>query len=201
MRLFHKARDYAAFEHVLTEGSARYPVELLIYCVMPNHWQFGRASANGRGLGAVDGLGGRDACAGTTNTTTAVGGHLYQGRFKSFPVAEEDYFLALCRCVEANPLRAEFVKRVEQWQWSGLWRRFHGSEGLHLSEWPVAQPRNWVARVNRELNEEQLEGIRSCVQRGRPLGTEPWGQQTADRLGLRFTLWGPDRPRTLVDNQ
>src|SRR5271157_2555432 len=25
------------------------------------------------------------------------GGHLYQGRFKSFPVQEDDYFLTLCR--------------------------------------------------------------------------------------------------------
>ena len=61
------------------------------------------------------------------------GGHLYQGRFKSFPVAEDDYFLALCRYVEANALRAGLVERAEQWQWSGLWRRAHGSDELPLS--------------------------------------------------------------------
>ena len=38
MRLFHKAGDYEAFERVLAEGLKRYPVELLTYCVMPNHW-------------------------------------------------------------------------------------------------------------------------------------------------------------------
>ena len=54
------------------------------------------------------------------------GGHLYQGRFKSFPVAEDDYFLTLCRYVEANPLLAGMVERSEQWQWSGLWQRTRG---------------------------------------------------------------------------
>ena len=38
MRLFRKAGDYEAFEQVLAEGLHRYPVELLTYCLMPNHW-------------------------------------------------------------------------------------------------------------------------------------------------------------------
>ncbi len=37
MRMFHKAGDFAAFERVLAEGLERYPVELLTYCLMPNH--------------------------------------------------------------------------------------------------------------------------------------------------------------------
>ena len=64
-----------------------------------------------------------------------------------------------------------------------------------LSPWPLKRPRNWAARVNRELNDQQLEGIRICVQRGRPLGGESWVRRTANRLGLAFTLRGPGRPR------
>jgi putative transposase len=129
------------------------------------------------------------------------GGHLYQGRFKSFPVAEDDYFLALCRYVEANPVRARLVERAEHWQWSGLWRRIHGSNELRLSSWPVERPRNWIALVNRELSDEQIEGIRTCVQRGRPFGSEGWVQRTATRLALVFTLRGPGRPRKICRNQ
>ena len=46
-----------------------------------------------------------------------------------------------------------------------------------------------------------MEGIRTCVQRGRPLGSESWVRNTAARLGLDFTLRGPGRPRTAPDNQ
>ena len=37
MSLFHKDADFAAFENVLGEGLRRYPVDLLIYCLMGNN--------------------------------------------------------------------------------------------------------------------------------------------------------------------
>ncbi len=65
-------------------------------------------------------------------------GHLYQGRFKSFPVQEDEYFYALCRYVERNALTAQVVQRAEDWRWGSLWARRHGSEELKsiLSGWP-----------------------------------------------------------------
>jgi putative transposase len=205
MRIFHKAGDFEAFEQVLADGLSRYPVELFTYCLMPNHWHLvvrpKTDLALGRWIGWV----------GVTHVRryhehyhSRGGGHLYQGRFKSFPVAEDDYFLALCRYVEANALRARLVERAEQWQWSGLWRRAHGSGEsgeLPLSPWPLERSRNWVASVNRGLNDEQLDGMRTCVQRDRPLGPEAWVRRTASRLGLEYTLHGPGRPRKTLDNQ
>ena len=38
MRIFHKPGDYEAFEQVLAEGLERYAVDLLTYCLLPNHW-------------------------------------------------------------------------------------------------------------------------------------------------------------------
>jgi len=40
-------------------------------------------------------------------------GHVYQGRFKSFPVQEDAHFLTLCRYVERNALRANLAARAE----------------------------------------------------------------------------------------
>ena len=67
-------------------------------------------------------------------------GHLYQGRFQSLPVAEDDDFLMLCRYVEANTVRGKLVERAEQWRWCGLWRRAHYSNDPVLSPWPVERP-------------------------------------------------------------
>ncbi len=106
MRIFHKEADYHAFQNVLVEGLERYEVELFTFCLMPNHWHLvvcpGRDNALGQWLGWV----------GVTHVRryhehyhSRGGGHIYQGRFKSFPVAEDDYYLTLCRYVEANALR------------------------------------------------------------------------------------------------
>ena len=62
----------------------------------------------------------------TSTIASAAPATCTRGRFKSFPVAEDDYFLTLCRYVEANPVRAKLVERAEQWPWSGLWCREHG---------------------------------------------------------------------------
>ena len=196
MRLFHKPEDYAAFERVLAEGLERYPVELLTYCIMPNHWHLVvRPKTNealGRWLGWV----------GVTHVRRhhqhyhrRGGGHLYQGRFKSFPVETDQHFLTLCRYVEANPRRAKLVDRAETWRWGGLWRRQERAADLPLCPWPLRRPSDWVARVNQALPRATVKKLRECVQRGRPWGDEKWVHTTADRLGLGFTLRGPGRPR------
>jgi putative transposase len=48
-------------------------------------------------------------------------------------VAEDDYFLALCRYVEGNAVRAGLVERAEDWRWCGLWRRVRGDLNLPKS--------------------------------------------------------------------
>src|SRR5665213_2164374 len=69
-------------------------------------------------------------------------GHLYQGRFKSFPVQDDSHFLTVARYVERNALRANLVGRAQDWRWSSLWRRV-GPGGdasgvpLPLTPWPV----------------------------------------------------------------
>ena len=40
-------------------------------------------------------------------------GHVWQGRFKAFPIQEDDHLLTVVRYAERNPLRAALVARAE----------------------------------------------------------------------------------------
>src|SRR6516162_7022302 len=81
---------------------------------------------------------------------TSGSGALYQGRFKSFPVEEDDHLLAACRYVERNALRAGLVARAEAWPWGSLQQRLAGTpEPLLLDPGPIALPADWKAYVNR----------------------------------------------------
>jgi putative transposase len=197
--VFHKDDDYAAFERILGEALQHVPgLRLLAYCLMPNHWHLvvwprrdGELSDFGHWL---------------TLTHTQrwhahyhdVGtGHLYQGRFKSFPVAVDEHFLQVCRYAERNALRAGLVGRAEQWRWSSLWRREQGDSALLqcLSEWPVERPKNWVELVNEVQTEGELAALRQALQRGQPYGSARWVARVASRLGLESTLRPRGRPR------
>ena len=202
MRLFHKDADYAAFERVLAQGLERYPVDLLTYCLMANHWHLVLRPRTDESLGRFMGwVGVTHVRRHHAHYRTAGGGHLYQGRYKSFPVQEESYFLTLCRYVESNALRAGLVQRAEDWPWGGLYARRHRGQPPPLCPWPVDPPRNWTALVNAGIEEPQLERLQTCVTRGRPCGEPEWVQRTAQRLDLMFTLRDVGRPRTKGRNE
>ena len=124
-------------------------------------------------------------------------GHVYQGRYKSFPVETKDYLYHVLRYVERNPLRANLVSQAEDWRWSSLWRRTHGSADQRriLHRWPVPCPRRWLELVNEPQTESELEAIRKSVNGGQPYGASDRVEQTASKLGLESTLRKRGRPR------
>ena len=198
LTLFEKDEDYAAFERVLAEAMEKHRTRLLSYLVMPNHWHMviwprkdGELTEFVRWLTHTHVMRWH-AHYGTSGT-----GHLYQGRFKSFPVETDAHFYTLVRYVERNALRANLVKRAEDWRWSSLWRRAHGEpETLELlHRWPLPEPKDWLRLVNRPQTEAELKAVRECVRRGSPYGTGQWRLRTAKRLGLEWTLRPRGRPR------
>ena len=87
MLLFHKHEDFEAFERVLAEGLDRYPVNLLTYCLMGNHWHLVLRPRRDETLSALmRWIGVTHVRRHHQHHHTSGGGHLYQGRFKSFPV-------------------------------------------------------------------------------------------------------------------
>ena len=195
-RIFGKERDFEAFEEVLREAKVRLPMRVLAWCVMPNHWHFvlwprgdGDLSEFMRWLTVTHTQRWHAA------HRTAGAGPLYQGRFKSFPIQEDDHLLTVLRYVERNPLRAKRVEQAEAWRWSSLWHRVHGDEARLLDEGPLAPPRGWRQHVQSPQTEAELEALRRSVVRGSPLGEASWQERTAKRLGLQSTLRARGRPR------
>src|SRR5439155_524443 len=126
-------------------------------------------------------------------------GHLYQGRYKSFPVEDDHYFLVLCRYVEANARRAKLVDRAEKWRWCSLHQRIHRLRVPPLTDWPVDRPNGWIELVNEPLDEREARQVRSSIERDRPLGSSSWVMRVARRLGLEQTLRSRGRPRKTFD--
>ena len=126
---------------------------------------------------------------------TAGTGPLYQGRFKSFPIEEDEHLLTVCRYVERNALRAKLAARAEAWPWCSLWQRQQRPPVDWLAAWPVPCPKGWLKYVNEAQSEAELAAVRESVRPGRPFGDVAWQRRTARRLGLESTLRPRGRPR------
>ena len=195
--LFERAADYEAFTEVLQEALRREPLPIFAYSLMPNHWHFVVRPDDGHQVSSFFRW--------LTHTHTmrwhashhTVGtGHLYQGRFKAFPIEEDDHLLTVMRYVERNPLRANLCPRAEEWKYGSAWHRTNGTamSEVILSPLPIPRSARWLDHVNQPQTSGEVEAIRKSIARGMPYGTDRWVSQTAARLEIKHTLRPRGRP-------
>jgi putative transposase len=202
--LFRRESDYAAFERIMIEAAERFPLRIVDWCLMPNHWHFmvwprkaEEVTDYFRWLTHTHAMRWRVA-------HRSVGwGHLYQGRFKAFAVEEGGPLRMVRRYVQRQALSAELVKRAELWRWASLWARREGSEelkGLLSDESPrlVGGTGDWLEWVNEPLMKRELERLRVSVARGRPYGSAAWVERAVKEMGLEHTVRAEGRPRKAV---
>jgi putative transposase len=198
--IFHKDADYEAFEGIIAEALGRAQLKLFSYCLMPNHWHLvvspevdGEMSRFGQWLGLTH-TQRYNAYYQTTGE-----GHLYQGRYKSFPIQSDEHFSSVCRYVERNAYTAKLCDSPDLWRFGSLWRWRHGtaSDRALLSPWPIPRRSGWVERVREPLTPQEQKRLQWCMKRGAPYGDATWIESTARRCDLESTLRPRGRPRKL----
>ena len=198
MPIFETDDDYEAFERILEEAVERTKTRLLAYCVLRNHWHLVVWPQKDGELSQFTGW--------LTLTHTqrwhahrhsTGSGHVYQGRFKSFPVQDDEHFYTVCRYVEPNALRANLVRRAENWRWGSLhrWKRGTAKEKSLLAAWPLPRRAGWVDHVNAPQTDAELSALRCSVKRGCPFGDSSWSDRMVVKLGLESTLRPHGRPK------
>jgi len=197
LRIFKKRADFEAFERILAEGLKRIRMRLCGYCIMGNHWHLllwplndGDVSEFMRWV-TVTHTQRWHAAHGTAGT-----GHVYQGRFKSFPVQSNEHYLTVLRYIESNPMRAGLVDDSRHWQYSSLAiRNGIDKEHLPIDRGPVTLPSGWNRLVNLLPGESVDAKLQNCINRGSPFGNDKWIQLASQKLGLEMTLRPRGRPK------
>jgi putative transposase len=193
--LFETDDDYLAFLKVLRQARTKVDCRLLSFCVMPNHWHLVLWPKGDNDLSefmrwmTVTHTQRWHSFHGTSGT-----GPLYQGRFKSFPIQADDHFYMVCRYVERNALKANLVRKAEDWRWCSLWQSLNQPGDVSLDPWPINKPADWTGRVNMPQTISEIEALQRSVKRGSPYGSDVWISRTAKRLKLESTLRPRGRP-------
>ena len=192
--VFHDDGDYGAFVKAISQACDRLPMDVLAWCLMPNHIHLVLRPRNDGDLSRwMQWL--LTAHVRRYHGYYGTRGHIWQGRFKAFPIQEDNHLLTVLQYVEANPLRAGLVDTAEQWAWSSLAGRKNGDGPEFLADSPVPLPRDWHRFVNKAQKAEKLEELRVCAARGRPHGDDNWARATATALGIEAALRPRGRPR------
>ncbi|MEP6783349.1 MAG: transposase, partial [Acidobacteriota bacterium] len=116
--LFKTHRDFDAFASIVREGLIKYPVEVISYEVMENHWHFVLTCPRVVVLSKfMHWFEGKHANHWAGAHRARGRGYVYQGRFKAVPVQTDTSLIRVCRYVERNALRNNLVSAAEEWTW------------------------------------------------------------------------------------
>ncbi|CAN5219583.1 transposase [soil metagenome] len=193
-QVYDSSEEYLEFLTLMRAAQERIAIDVLAVCLMPTHFHCVLRPVGDKDMGRwmhwllTTHVRRRQA---RTRST----GHVWQGRYKAFPIEQDEHLLMVMRYVERNALRANLVRSAENWRWGSLHWRTKGRPLLNLAECPVPLPRNWAGYVNEPQSNAEIEALRICVRRERPFGSARWVRRAAAELGLEASIRSVGNPR------
>ncbi len=170
MQTFFGEEDYRSYISLLAEWCRKCQIQIWAYCLMPNHVHLIATPATEDGLRCGIGEAHRRYSR-MINFRENWRGHLWQGRFASFPM-DETYLLAAARYVEMNPVAAGIAKDVAEWPWSSARAHLAGADDELVTVAPLLDiAGDWRLFLAGAAEEEPINQIRKHERTGRPLGT------------------------------
>jgi len=198
VQIFENDKDYQLFEQILTESKEKCDIRLLAYCIMPNHWHLVVYPKKDGDLSKfMNWLTLTHTQRWHVSKRTTGQGHLYQGRYKSFLCQNDNHFLALVRYVERNALKANLVKRAEEWKWGSAYCREYGTSKQKklLTSWPVQRTEDYLEWLNQPQSEDEENIIAKSIKKGNPYGDSYWSRKVVYKFNLETTLRHIGRPK------
>ncbi len=193
-RVFYNYQDYFSFKDTMKEANKRYPLNIFAYCLMPNHFHIILQSEKACNLVVwMQWL--MIKFVRNYHQRNKSNGHIWQGRYKSFPIQNEQYLLNALRYVEGNPVRACIVKSALHWRWSSHKDRKSLSAIFNSKELPLELPDDWTELVNTPITAKEQDKLLKSIERQAPYGEKEWQKQICKKLRLEHTINPIGRPR------
>jgi putative transposase len=177
---FFRDEDYQAYIDLMAEWCNKCDVEIWAYCLVPNHVHLIAVPESEDGLRRGIGEAHRRYSR-MINFRENWRGHLWQGRFASFPM-DETYLLAAVLYVEMNPVRANLAPDPASWPLSSVQAHLSGkNDGLVKVAPLLEMVGDWKLFLS-GAEEERLSDIRRHERSGRPLGAEGFIERLESNL-------------------
>lgn len=175
MQTFYTDEDRIEYLELLEKLSKKYELDILSYCLMPNHVHLIAVPCNKDSLQRAM----KDThsqYARRINKRFGWSGHLWQDRYFSSPL-DQSYTWNAIKYVELNPVRANIIGTPEQFKWSSAQARCGLVQSTLLSQkknWNdmIAEISDWKAWLHEGLDVDDIEVIRKATNKDFPCGSE-----------------------------
>ena len=201
--VFAEDADRKAYLGWLKEAAEKYKVDIHAYVLMDNHVHLLLSTKDPSHISKVMQHIGRKYVP-YFNHKYEKSGTLWEGRFKGSMIESEQYLLCCYRYIELNPVRANMVKRPEEWEWSSYACNGYGKDDPLIKPHPLylAIHKDKKKRINyyrggfrQVLGASLIDDLRSAVQTGTPLGNDKFKEEVELLLGVKTGYARRGRPK------
>jgi REP element-mobilizing transposase RayT len=114
-KIFFDREDYKYFLKKMFEYKDKFSIEVVFYCLMPNHFHL--VIRQNTGVGTIQFISMVQLLyAKYFNKKYGRKGQLFEGRYRPKVIKDQKYMMQLIRYLMENPVRAGLVKKPEDWE-------------------------------------------------------------------------------------
>jgi putative transposase len=200
--IFFGTDDYAHYHDWLATAAVEHACAVHAYVLMTNHVHLLVTPSAADSLPrTMQSLGRRYVR--HVNTIYRRTGTLWEGRYRAAPIDSEAYFLACCRYIELNPVRAKMIGHPRDYRWSSYRAHAQGTadpllNGHHvydgLGGTPAERQLAYRALFRAALDDGFVDSVRAATNGGWALGDARFKRQIAEALGRRVAPLPKGRP-------
>jgi putative transposase len=196
---FFCEEDYRAYLDLMSEWCSGHGVDIWAYCLMPNHVHLIAVPESTHALASAIGEAHRRYTR-RVNFREGWRGHLWQGRFASYVLAE-NHLLAAVRYIELNPVRAGLARDPAKYPWSSAAAHIAGRDDNLVKVTPLLDMiGNWITFLGQETSERDTELLRLHERTGKPLGSDEFIGHLEKIIARRLRRKKPGPKKKSNDN-
>ncbi|MGH8601354.1 MAG: transposase [Gammaproteobacteria bacterium] len=200
---FYAEDDYLYYCEILKDQAKKHGCAIHAWCLMSNHIHLLLTPLNSGSVGLMmKGLNQRYVQ--YINRYYHRSGTIWEGRFHSCLMNEDDYVLACYRYIELNPVTAGLVAHPSEYRWSSYRGNAHAELSSLISPHPLYQSfgesRTQQSDIYREhfryqINPNLVDQIRTAINGNYAVGSPRFTSEIESAAGRKVTRGRPGRPR------
>jgi putative transposase len=171
--VFFDDEDRQTYLKLLAGYAVKHHLQIWAYCLMNNHIHLlavpKTETSLARGIGLTN-----QVYTQYINRKLNQSGRIWQNRFFSCVVENNQYLWAVARYIERNPLKVGLVENAETYRWSSAKAHMAGANDklLGATSWLSPEEQSTYAEFVVTEVEEADNAIRKATRTGRPFGSE-----------------------------